>query len=269
MATTSSEKGDQLRATLSSLLRIANENATLSKELDQKDQLITTLRNEILHLNETNAQLRGRVSENFNEIRKLLSKNAQKDPENSSKRDPENSSKRDPEEKSLLEIHLNETTYLSDKWEHYFHQYNRYFQPYRNNKDIRLLEIGVQNGGSLQCWNEYFNNNPSIVGIDINPKTSFLEYERGIKNYVGDATDPEWTKIFLEKEEDFTIIIDDGSHLTKDIIKTFSLFFGKIKPGGIYVCEDLHTAYWSEYEGAIPTKIARLQCNFSKKLQIS
>jgi Fe2+ transport system protein FeoA len=41
--------------------------------------------------------------------------------------------------------------------------------PYRD-KEVRLLEIGVNRGNSLRIWNDAFLNATSIVGIDINPE---------------------------------------------------------------------------------------------------
>jgi hypothetical protein len=46
-------------------------------------------------------------------------------------------------------------------------------------------------------------------------------------------------------------VIDDGSHVSKDIIRSFLIFFPQIKPGGIYVIEDLHASYWSDWQGGI------------------
>lgn len=43
--------------------------------------------------------------------------------------------------------------------------------------------------------------------------------------------------------------MDDGSHINYDIIKAFKILFPRVKPNGIYVIEDLHTSYWSEYGG--------------------
>ena len=156
--------------------------------------------------------------------------------------------------KTLLDIHLEDTTYSSDKWEHYFEQYEQELANFRHRNNTRLLEIGVQNGGSLQCWHKFLGVNSEIVGIDIDSKTSFLDYDESIKNYVGDATDPDWLNLFCAKEDDFDIIIDDGSHVNDDIIKTFVLLFKKIKPGGLYICEDLHACYWKSHNGGLPSE---------------
>ena len=47
------------------------------------------------------------------------------------------------------------------------------------------------------------------------------------------------------------IVIDDGSHVSRDIIRAFLIFFPQVQPGGIYIIEDLHASYWSEWQGVI------------------
>ncbi len=55
----------------------------------------------------------------------------------------------------------------------------------------------------------------------------------------------------LRHSEVYDIIIDDGSHLNADIIKTFQFFYSRLAPGGIYVIEDLHCSYWGEWHGGL------------------
>ena len=49
-----------------------------------------------------------------------------------------------------------------------------------------------------------------------------------------------WPNVNFEK---FDIIIDDGSHASKDILKTLSFFYDKLSDDGIYIIEDLHSNY--------------------------
>jgi len=154
---------------------------------------------------------------------------------------------------SLLSIHLNDLTLASDKWESYFGHYERNLSPYRSRSDeVALLEVGVQNGGSLEAWKKFLGEKARIVGTDINPVTGLLNLPDLVSSFVGDATDSEWARRLCEAKGPFDIIIDDGSHKNADIIKTFSLFFSSVKPGGLYICEDLHTAYWQKFGGALP-----------------
>lgn len=53
-----------------------------------------------------------------------------------------------------------------------------------------MLEIGVQNGGSLETWSDFFQAGKLFVGCDINPKCEGLRYkDPRIKVVVGDANE--------------------------------------------------------------------------------
>ncbi len=45
--------------------------------------------------------------------------------------------------------------------------YDAEFTP-RKNEYIRIMEIGVLNGESINLWNKYFEDAMEIVGVDIN-----------------------------------------------------------------------------------------------------
>ncbi|MDE3037280.1 MAG: class I SAM-dependent methyltransferase, partial [Pseudomonadota bacterium] len=45
------------------------------------------------------------------------------------------------------------------------------------------------------------------------------------------------------------IVIDDGSHVMKDVNVTFDYLYPKLLKNSVYLVEDLHTAYWEEYGG--------------------
>ena len=46
-------------------------------------------------------------------------------------------------------------------------------------------------------------------------------------------------------------MIDDGSHLSRDINATFDVLYPAMKSSGVYVVEDLHTNYWAEFGGGL------------------
>src|SRR5271167_3513511 len=92
-----------------------------------------------------------------------------------------------------------------DKWRHYFDVYERHLAKYRG-QSPRVLELGVDHGGSLQLWKRYFGAKAEIIGIDTNPLSGFEEPQ--IKVYLFDQTNPDIAKL-----GPFDIVIDDGSHL--------------------------------------------------------
>jgi predicted O-methyltransferase YrrM len=139
----------------------------------------------------------------------------------------------------------------------YFPEYDFCFSAYRE-KPVRLLEIGVAEGGSLATWEAYFPNAEQIVGLDIKPECAkFTEGKR--KVYIGSQTDRELLQSISAKEGPFDIIIDDGGHTMKQQIVSFETLFPMLKDGGIYVIEDLHTSYWPEFRDRRKTAISFLK----------
>lgn len=150
--------------------------------------------------------------------------------------------------KDLYNTHLGN---VSDKWSSYLEKYEEVFSSYRD-APVRVFEIGVQNGGSLEIWSEYFQNAELILGCDINPKCAAISYDNDrIKLILGDIKDPTTLHKVQSASEEMDIIIDDGSHLSGDIINTFCKLFPKLSLGGTYVVEDLHCSYWKQFEGGL------------------
>jgi hypothetical protein len=152
---------------------------------------------------------------------------------------------------SLWEIFQQHDGRLIDKWEHYLPIYERHFGPFRQ-RPIRILEIGVFHGGSLQIWKKYFGPDAAIVGVDLNPSCAEFA-EEGIDIHIGDQSDPVfWNKI-VEEYVDFDIVIDDGSHMAGHQIAAFSSLWPHVRDGGVYFVEDCHTAYLPAYGGGVGT----------------
>jgi O-antigen biosynthesis protein len=153
--------------------------------------------------------------------------------------------------KTLHQLYAEHTGKVSDKWSLYLTEYDRLFDHYRD-QPVRLLEIGIQNGGSLEIWSKYFGNAAALLGCDINPDCARLRYDDPrIGVIVGDANAPVILGRVFERSPQFDIIIDDGSHLSSDIIRSFALYFPRIVSGGVFVAEDLHCSYWDEFEGGL------------------
>ena len=118
--------------------------------------------------------------------------------------------------------------------------YNDYLYSIRNEVE-NVLEIGVDKGKSLKMWEEFFPN-ATILGLDIEDKTKYESDRR--KTYILDQSKRGDLKKFADKNvEKFDFIIDDGSHHMLDQQISFYYLFTKcLKPGGIFVIEDLHTS---------------------------
>ncbi len=150
--------------------------------------------------------------------------------------------------KALYEQHQGKE---SDKWSLYLSEYDRLFADYRE-QPVRLLEIGVQNGGSLEIWSRYFIHAQRIVGCDINPDCARLRYaDERISVIVGDANTDRTEAEIAALCPAFDLIVDDGSHRSDDIVRSFVRYFRRLADGGLYVAEDLHCSYWARFRGGL------------------
>jgi hypothetical protein len=138
--------------------------------------------------------------------------------------------------------------YNTDKINHrYLEWYDPVLERFVAN-EIKLLELGVYEGGSLLLWRDYFPKG-TVVGIDIQVKVDFSGEER-VRVFQGLQQDTGFLSEVARKTapEGFDIIIDDASHfgdLTK--VAFWHLFDNHLKPSGLYVIEDWGTGYWSDW----------------------
>lgn len=134
------------------------------------------------------------------------------------------------------------------KWHHYLPVYERHFSPWRNRRP-RILEIGVQNGGSAQMWRDYFGQDAVVFGIDIDRRCERFDGEAASIR-IGSQDDPIFLRKVVEEMGGIDIVLDDGSHLQRHVLSSFKILFPLLSQGGVYMVEDVHTAYWHEYGGA-------------------
>jgi 23S rRNA U2552 (ribose-2'-O)-methylase RlmE/FtsJ len=144
--------------------------------------------------------------------------------------------------KSLIELCL-ENNYDTDKYDlGYINEiYGNTFPKYRSNA-TNLLEIGVQRGGSILLWKDYFDEKCSIFTLDINPCSAISELE-GVTQLIGDAYKAQSLSLFEENQ--FDIIIDDGPHTLESFEYVISKYFSKLKPRGVMIVEDIIDISWT------------------------
>jgi hypothetical protein len=123
-----------------------------------------------------------------------------------------------------------------------------------------VLEIGVggtssisgyetpDGGQSLQMWAEYFPR-ALVVGVDKHEKS--IRAER-IRFERGDAADASFLRRVARAHGPFDIVIDDGSHVGRDIVPAFRALWPAVRQHGFYVIEDLALAYHPDWEGGPP-----------------
>jgi cephalosporin hydroxylase len=134
------------------------------------------------------------------------------------------------------------------KWVDYIDLYDRHFSRFRGT-EVRLLEIGVFNGGSLEIWREYFGPHAQIVGIDITPECAD-RVDPPNRVRIGSQDDAAFLQSVVSEMGGVDIVLDDGSHNAGHQMASFKALFPLLSNGGIYAIEDMHTAYWpGDYAG--------------------
>ena len=146
---------------------------------------------------------------------------------------------------------------IVQKWKHYFPAYERHFARFVNT-DLAFLEIGCGAGGSLQLWKRYFGPHARVVGIDIRPECAEFEEDQ-ISVRIGDQSDQTFLANLVEELGPFDAVLDDGSHMMPHVRASFDFLYPTVPRNGVYFVEDLHTAYWSEYDGGLRRKTSFIE----------
>lgn len=110
----------------------------------------------------------------------------------------------------------------------------------RTSARLCITEIGVACGASLRMWADYLPNS-TIFGYDIRPDCAKLCHDKdNIKIEIADLTR-------AQPANNSHLLIDDGSHISEDIVSAFMNCWPTILPGGYYVIEDLSCTYSEGY----------------------
>jgi hypothetical protein len=149
---------------------------------------------------------------------------------------------------------LKQNRYDTDKSDEYLRNYERACYHLRD-VPISLLEVGVNKGGSLLLWRDYFTRG-EIFGVDLYPPAGLSDSSGRIRVFQGDQGNTAQMDAIASKASPsgFDIIIDDASHIGSLTAATFqTLFYKHLKPGGFYSIEDWGTGYWESWsDGSRP-----------------
>ena len=143
---------------------------------------------------------------------------------------------------------LNLADYETDKIQHHYLEVYDPILSHWTDKDVKLLEIGIHKGGSLNLWRDYFPKG-TIAGIDLELPEGFIPGER-IQLFQGSQGDTQFLSQVAASiaPDGFDIIIDDASHIGELSKTTFwHLFDHHLKPGGLYAIEDWGTGYLDDF----------------------
>ena len=145
---------------------------------------------------------------------------------------------------TLLEL---APSYGTDK--HYGHDYfnliyDKVLTPLKY--DVKtFIEVGVFNGDSILLWRDFFEN-ATIVGVDIDMIRSAGPLSTKDLSRIDllemDISKESNLESVCNKYPNVDIILDDASHTMFDQQNTLAKLFKILKPGGLFILEDLHTS---------------------------
>lgn len=148
-----------------------------------------------------------------------------------------------PSESELDQIGLRTQTDKASNGHGYLVYYESIIR-HLQNEPITLIELGAggyeypdRGGQSHRMWEQYFVKG-NIITVDLYAKTMINP-----ANFVHASQDDPSLKQLLPMAD---IIIDDASHINSLTITTLENLWCKVKPGGYYIVEDVHTSYWHE-----------------------
>ena len=110
---------------------------------------------------------------------------------------------------------------------------------------MRILEIGVDKGGSLRMWRD-FTPNATVYGLDVQ-RHQLISEERIITYYANQSNIQDLDNFIKEHGGNFDLIIDDGGHHTIHQQISLGFLFKYLNSGGTYIVEDLHTSHYVDW----------------------
>ncbi len=128
-----------------------------------------------------------------------------------------------------------------DNHPHYAPLYERYLAGRRVRS---LLELGVALGKSLAVWLDYFPE-ATVYGVDHRDVEAHrVQHHPRCRVLKADQCDAPFLKKLAAEAGDFDVIIDDASHDPVKQAISLRILWDHVRPGGLYVIEDLETSYW-------------------------
>lgn len=128
--------------------------------------------------------------------------------------------------------------YNTDKFDH---GYMPHYQEHLPTTCRSLLEIGAAEGASALMWREFYPDcDIHILDLFLNPDFVSVKWCRE-RFFVPHQGDQGSLKVLAAIQEQFDVIIDDGSHRADHQLISFKhLFFNNLVSGGLYAIEDCH-----------------------------
>ena len=113
-----------------------------------------------------------------------------------------------------------------------------------------VLEIGIDRGGSIKLWNDFFVN-ANVYGLDIMDINSVWEEIKNkekilLYTSINAYNNDFFMNNFLNKNIKFDFMLDDGPHSLESMILFIKLYSQLLTDDGILIIEDVQSWDWIE-----------------------
>eukprot|EP01047_Picozoa_sp_COSAG01_P031407 COSAG01_NODE_2228_length_8130_cov_11.575395_11_plen_367_part_00 len=126
------------------------------------------------------------------------------------------------------------------KWAEYFQAYHANFHALRARGNVTMLLVGINTGGDLFLFREYFGPSVKIWALDVNPECAAFESEDFVqKVFIGSQGDAELLEEIGAEIGHLDIVLDDASHDSTLTTTTMNFLWKYVKTDGVYFVEDL------------------------------
>jgi hypothetical protein len=126
-----------------------------------------------------------------------------------------------------------------------WHRYMEFYEPHlaRLGQPEQILEFGVFHGASIRYLRDRYHG-AHIVGCDILPPQAEWPQEAEIEYVTLDQGKPaDLERLFADHPDQIDLAIDDGSHQPEHQRNCLVATLPRVRRGGIYILEDLHTSH--------------------------
>ena len=127
------------------------------------------------------------------------------------------------------------------------HGYTKWYERHLDPAAIRtLVEIGVNEGGSMRMWRNWLPE-ARIIGFDTDRRAEAFCEGLGVEVIIADgSTFPAESEVTVIPVD---VVVDDGSHDGLEQVRALHNWWPHLNPGGWYVIEDLETVWHPGFMG--------------------
>jgi hypothetical protein len=99
-------------------------------------------------------------------------------------------------------------------------------------------------------WRRWFGRKATLYGIDIDPRCARFDGRDGSVR-IGSQDDPSFLEAVVDEMGGIDVVLDDGSHQMEHVRASLAALFPRLSVGGVYMIEDLQTAYRPAFGGGL------------------